>query len=226
MPQTTKISLEDLKQFVADHNLPDGKKLGEIIDFSNRKPLLIAGELANPCRLADMGAPDLPIIPIRLENICRTWADSLDPREITPGIHHVTIARSPGWWEISYITLIELKDMKKLVNWLDGNTPNTWAPKRLNEGIIRLENDLGLSTPSMEDISWDGEIESVNTQIPNPNGPIIDLASVIVPIHTRSGCYNSRGRIIRCAHIMQNDFHENYFRRGSSFKWNQLLDVI
>ena len=50
--------------------------------------------LANPYRLADINAPTMPIIPVRIENICRTWADNLDARDVNPGVHHVTIVRS------------------------------------------------------------------------------------------------------------------------------------
>ena len=109
-------------------------------------------------------APDMPIIPVRLEGICRTWADNLDARDIQPGIHHVTLARSPGWWERSFITLLELPDMKKLVGWLDGAFSNTWAPKRLAEGLIRLENDIELMPPKLDEISWDGIEEKVEVE--------------------------------------------------------------
>ena len=84
----------------------------------------------------------MPIIPVRLEGICRTWADNLDPWDIQPGIHHVTLAGFAGVVERSFITLLELQDMKKMVSWLDGANSNTWAPKRLAEGVIRLESDI------------------------------------------------------------------------------------
>ena len=226
VPNIGKLDLDGLKEYVGKFTLESGKMVSELIDLDKRRPLLIAGELANPYRLCDIMAPEMPIIPVRLENVCRTWADNLDPRDIQPGIHHVTLARSPGWWERSFITLLELTDMKKMVAWLDGSSSNTWAPKRLAEGIIRLENDMKLESPRLEDISWDGVEEKVTVKIPEPNGPELDLSSIMIPINTRSGCYNSRGRVIRCAHYPQAEFHEKLFRRGSSFKWDKILNFL
>jgi hypothetical protein len=225
MPESESIDLEGLKTYIGSHSLEDGSKVSDVINLEKRRPLLIAGELANPYRLCDIMAPEMPIIPVRLENICRTWADNLDSRDVVPGIHHVTIVRSPGWWERSFITLVEPADMKRMVQWLDGSKPNTWAPKKLAEGIIRLENDLELSSPLFEQISWDGINEEVDIEIPESNGPSLDLSTLIVPINTRTGCYNSRGRVNRCSHFAQTEFHEKMFRRGSSFKWSDMLDV-
>lgn len=226
MPNLDSINLEQLREYVGSFELENGTTVSQNIDLSKRRPLLIAGELANPYRLCDIMAPDMPLIPVRLENICRTWADNLDSRDIQPGIHHVTIVRSPGWWERSFITMLELPDMKKLVNWLDGPNANTWSPKRLAEGVIRLENDMGLLSPNLEDISWDGVEERITLPIPDANGPSLDMSTIMVPINTRSGCYNSRGRVNRCYHYPQTEFHEKMFRRGSSFKWNQTLDYL
>ena len=226
MPEKGEVSLDDLRDYVGRFRLENEKTLSEVVDLNKRRPLLVAGELANPYRLCDIAAPDMPLIPVRLENICRTWADNLDSRDVSPGIHHVTIAKSPGWWERSFITLLELPDMKKLVSWLDGQRPGTWAPKRLADGVIRLENDMDLMPPSIDDVSWDGVQENIAIGIPDSNGPKLDLTSIMIPINTRQGCYNSRGRIVRCAHYPQTEFHETLFRRGSSFKWNQVLDCI
>ena len=226
MPNLDSINLEQLREYIGSFELENGTTVSQNIDLSKRRPLLIAGELANPYRLCDIMAPDLPIIPVRLEGVCRTWADNLDPRDIQPGVHHVTLARSPGWWERSFITLLELPDMKKLVAWLDGSSANTWSPKRLAEGIIRLENNMELMSPDLGDISWDGIEEKVTVDIPTPNGPELDLSTIMIPINTRTGCYNSRGRVIRCVHYPQTEFHEKLFRRGSSFKWDQILNFM
>lgn len=226
MPKGASINLEGLREYIGEFRLNNGKFLREIMDFSNSKPMLIAGELANPYRLCDIMVGNMPIIPVRLENICRTYADNLDSREITPGIHHITIARSIGWWESSFITLVDLSTMKKMVSWLDNNNPSTWAPKRLAEGTVRLENDMMIMAPRIEDVSWDGDEESINCNMPSANGPAIDLSSLIVPINTRQGCYNHRGRIVKCRHHPQTEFHENLFRRGSSFKWDQILTYL
>ena len=45
----------------------------------------------------------MPIFIARLENLCRTYSDGLDSRMIQPGIHHITLARSEGWWEKTHI---------------------------------------------------------------------------------------------------------------------------
>ena len=226
MPDSETISLEQLRDYIANHVFEDGSKLSEKIDLTKRRPLLISGELANPYRLSDINASDMPIIPVRLENICRTWADNLDARDVQPGVHHVTLARSPGWWEVTYLTLLELPEMKRLVQWLDGPHANTWLPKRLAEGNIRLESDMEIGNPTLEEISWDGVTEKVTVEMPASNGPTLDLSSIMVPINSRQGCYNSRGRIIRCTHYPQSKFHEDLFRRGSSFKWGDLLSYL
>lgn len=226
MPNKDKINLNELREFIGNHTTKDGQSLSSLVNLENSRPLLIAGELANPYRLADINAPTMPIIPVRIENICRTWADNLDARDVNPGVHHITIVRSPGWWEVTYLTMIEPKDMKRIVQWLDGNRENTWSPKRLAEGIIRLESDISLDSPSIEDISWDGIEEIVKSEIPKASGPELDLSTIIVPINTRHGCYNSRGRVIRCQHYKQKEFHDNLFRLGSSFTWSDLIDVL
>ena len=61
--------------------------------------------------------------------------------------------------------------MKKLVAWLDGSFSNTWAPKRLAEGVIRLENDMELMPPKLDEISWDGIEEKVEVGIPAAKWP-------------------------------------------------------
>ena len=89
-----------------------------------------------------------------------------------------------------------------------------------------LENDMDLLSPEFEQISWDGKEEKVEVSMPPANGPALDLSTVMVPINTRSGCYNSRGRVNRCVHYLQTDFHEKMFRRGSSFKWSDMLNFL
>jgi hypothetical protein len=85
---------------------------------------------------------------------------------------------------------------------------------------------MELIPPNLEDISWNGIDEKVTVDMPAPNGPELDLSTIMIPINTRTGCYNSRGRVIRCAHYPQTEFHEKLFRRGSSFKWDQILNFL
>ena len=226
MPTNDSISLEELQTWVGEHTLDDGRKVADVIDVSKQQPVLLAGELANPYRLADIMAPNLVIIPIRLEGLCRTWSDGLDSREIQPGIHHVTIASSPGWWEISHLALLQLNEIKRLVTWLDGNYPGSWKPVKSAEGVIRLENDSEIGHPSTDEISWNGIEEKVLIGVPSANGPALDLSKIIIPVHTRYGCYDSRGRIIRCVHVPQRTFHDKLFRRGSSKLWSDLLKTL
>ena len=74
-------------------------------------------------------------------------------------------------------------------------------------------------------LNWDGVKETISVGSPAPTGPSLDLSNVMVPIHTKWGCYDSRGKIIRCSHVNQRDFHTNYFRRGSSKKWQDILKI-
>jgi hypothetical protein len=116
--------------------------------------------------------------------------------------------------------------MKALVKWLDGTIPGAWRPIRSAEGVIRLENDAQIGYPSAGQMSWDGIEERVEVEMPAANGPALDLSTIIIPIHTKYGCYDSRGKIIRCAHMPQRTFHDEMFRRGSSKKWNTLIKTL
>ena len=64
-----------------------------------------------------------------------------------------------------------------------------------------------------------------NEAMPKIKGPELELADIFVPIHTNYGCYDSRGKIIRCAHVGQRKFHEDFFRKGSSKKWDNILKI-
>ena len=192
--------------------------------MSDRKPFLLLGELANPYRLQDIGIGPLPIYTIRLSGLCRTYADAFDSREVKPGVHHITLARTAGWWETSHLALATIDQMKQMVTWLDQGRRGTWKPVKPAEGMLHFETQQILP-PTPEDISWNGHVESVEIQAPEFNGPQIELNQVMVPIHANYGCYDNRGRLSRCAHIGQRDFHENVFRRGSSKKWADILDI-
>jgi len=192
--------------------------------MQERRPFLLLGELANPYRLQDIGMGPLPIYTVRLSGLCRTYADGLDSREITPGVHHITLARTVGWWERSHLALATIDQMKKMVAWLDQGRKGTWKPVKPAEGLLHFEPEA-LLPPTADDVVWDGSMETVQIQEPVFNGPQIDLKQVMVPIHAQYGCYDNRGRLARCVHISQRDFHENMFRRGSSKKWTDILDI-
>lgn len=203
--------------------------LGDMLEKENtenidqRYPILLNGECANPYRLQDINIGPLPLLVVRLEDVCRTWADSLDAREVRPGVHHVTIASSKGWWEPSILGLATKPQMKKLLGWLNEGNRDSWKPLKLAEGVVRFEQSPLPSSPSDSMIEWDGQTERLSHTMPEPSGPSISTELIFVPIHVRLGTYNNRGRIVRCVHKNQREFHEKLFRRGSSFKWNEVL---
>jgi hypothetical protein len=192
--------------------------------LEGRRPILLQGELANPYRLQEMGMSAMPLLPVRLEDLCRTWADGLDARDAYPGIHHVTLARTPGWWEMAIIGLATSDQLKAIRAWLDDGKPHVWRPVKLAEGGLRLER-AELQPPESNDVEWDGQTERVTRASPVPTGPRLDLDGVLVVVHTRLGCYNHRGRLARCVHVQQRPFHENLFRKGSSHRWDDVLSV-
>jgi|TARA_Y100000991_G_scaffold47041_1_gene33451 hypothetical protein len=193
--------------------------------IADRRPILLQGELANPYRLQEMNMGPLPLLTVRLEGICRTWADGLDPRDAYPGIHHVTLARTPGWWERSHLGLASKEQLKLIREWLDNGVRSTWRPVKLGEGGVRFEHDSKLEPPSSSDVEWDGTNERVSIDAPPPTGPSISLDELLVVVHTRQGCYNHRGRLARCVHMHQRPFHEGLFRKGSSHRWNEILTL-
>ena len=95
-----------VEQLLAQHNAPA---------MSERRPFLLLGELANPYRLQDIGIGPMPIYTVRLSSLCRTYADGLDSREVIPGVHHITLARTKGWWEKSHLAMATLEQMKEMV---------------------------------------------------------------------------------------------------------------
>lgn len=205
-----------LEELLAAHDAPS---------LSDRKPVLLIGELANPYRLQDMNMGTLPLLPVRLEGLCRTWADALDPRESYPGVHHVTLARTPGWWELAYIGMASQEQLMRIKQWLENGVRGSWRPVKLAEGNVRFEHDMTLQAPHEGDVEWDGTSEYVKLQTPDATGPSLDLNDVMVLVHARQGCYNHRGRLARCAHMNQRSFHENLFRKGSSHRWDEILTL-
>ena len=206
------VTVDDL---LATHDAPP---------MQERKPFLLLGELANPYRLQDIGIGPLPIYTVRLSGLCRTYADGFDNREVKPGVHHITLARTNGWWEKSHLALATIEQMKQMITWLDQGRKGTWKPVKPAEGMLHFETQQ-LMPPTTENMIWDGHVESVDIKAPEFNGSEIDLKQVMVPIHANYGCYDNRGRLARCVHIGQREFHDTMFRRGSSKKWSDILDI-
>jgi hypothetical protein len=225
------LNLQEIQQYCSNFTT-EGKSIDSILSQENsellqdRKPFLLLGELANPFQLNRLNIGPMPIFTIRLENLCRTYADGLDIRMINPGIHHMTLARSKGWWEKTHMAMATIGQMKSMITWLNnGRRSGDWKPVKPAEGLIRFENNSQIRSPSMDMIHWDGTSETVNQDPPQPTGPSIELKQIMTPIHTKWGCYDSRGKIIRCTLVGQRDFHTNYFRRGSSKKWQDILKI-
>jgi len=225
------LNLQEMQQYCSDFTC-EGETIDSILSQENaellqdRKPFLLLGELANPFQLNRLNIGPMPIFIIRLENLCRTYADALDNRMINPGIHHVTLARSEGWWEKAHVAMATIGQMKSMITWLNnGRKAGDWKPVKPAEGVIRFENDPQIKSPSMDMLHWDGTSENVKQKPPEPTGPAIELTQIMTPIHTKWGCYDSRGKLIRCSLVGQRDFHTNYFRRGSSKKWQDILKI-
>ena len=221
---------EDLKTYfrrygTKEASLDELLRANESPSIDERRPILLQGELANPYRLQEMNIGPLPLLSVRLEGLCRTWADGLDPRDAYPGVHHVTLARTPGWWERSHIGLATRDQLKIIRDWLDNGVRSTWRPVKLAEGSVRFEHDPFLVPPDVSAVEWDGTTECVTAPAPAPTGPCISLDELLVVVHTRQGCYNHRGRLARCVHMHQRAFHEGLFRKGSSHRWSDVLTL-
>lgn len=206
--------------------LDDWLKDNDMSPMSARRLYLVIGELGNPYRLADIGISGMPIIPVRMDGICRTWTDVLDNRELHPGIHHVMLARTSGWWERTQLAFPDKDQSRALTTWLNNGSSTVWQQKRLAEGSIRISPAEDLFTPTPNQLEWDGKQEWVEAPSPQPNGAKINLADIIVPLFTRQGIYDHRGRIARCSHHLQRPFHHDIFRRGSAKAWDQAIDTL
>ena len=226
-----EISFDSLKQSLALSEV-DNTTLEQFLIansaplLSERMPILLLGELANPFQLARLRLGSVPVINVRLQNLCRTYSDGLDSRMIRPGIHHVTLARTKGWWETTHLAFVTLPQAKQMIEWLNNRRHGNWRPVKPNEGNLRVENNSTLSPPPFESLEWDGKTEICIADEPAPNGPAIDITQVMVPIYTKNGCYDSRGKLIRCVHVGQIEFHANFFRRVSSKRCQDILEIV
>ena len=207
------------------HTVHDLLQAFDEAPMSERRPFILLGELANPYRLQDIGLGSMPIFTTRISGLCRTYADALDNREVKPGVHHITLARTEGWWESAHLGMATVEQMKRMIAWLDQGRKGTWRPVKPAEGSLHFENGL-LPSPLLDNVSWDGAKEVVESPAPAFTGCEVDLSTVMVAVHTQHGCYDNRGRLARCVHIGQREFHEKMFRRGSSKKWNDILDIV
>ena len=106
----------------------------------------------------------------------------------------------------------------------DNGVRSTWRPVKLGEGSLRFEH-AAIDAPTIGEVEWDGATERVSSTPPAPTGPSIALDEVLVVVHTRQGCYNHRGRIARCVHMHQRQFHEGLFRKGSAQRWDEIITL-
>ena len=225
------MSVDDLKLNVATWKTDSGVSVDDLLRQEESPPMhersliLLLGELANPRRLVDIYAGPMPIINVRIDDFCRTWTDTLDPRMMNPGVHHVTAARTPGWWEATHLGFATIPQIRQLIGHLDDGSRGKWKPGKLNEGRLHVLHNAGLAPPTIDDLQWDGESERVDIERPPFDGPELQLSEVFTPLHTRQGCYNHRGRLARCVHHQHRSFHNNIFRRGSAQRWDDVISV-
>lgn len=225
------MSCDDIKSSVAEWKSESGQSVAALLQqegvapMSERRLILLLGELANPRKLADIGAGPLPLINVRIDDICRTWTDTLDPRMMNPGVHHVTAARTQGWWEATHLGFATMPQVRQLMEHLEDGSRGKWKPGKLAEGQLHVLHDSTLAPPTIDDLVWDGESERVEIERPAFDGPELPLHEIFTPLHTRQGCYNHRGRLARCVHHLHRAFHNNIYRRGSARQWDDVISV-
>ena len=112
----------------------------------------------------------MPVINVRIDDVCRTWTDTLDSRMMIPGVHHVTVARTHGWWEATHLGFATLPQIRQLVEHLDDRSRGKWKPGKLAEGQVHVLHDASLMAPSVDDLVWDGESERVEIDRPPFDG--------------------------------------------------------
>ena len=216
----SKVILENEEMKLEEWFSANGKS-----PVAERTPFLLCGELANPYRLVDLGISGMPIFPVRMDGICRVWTDVIDGREVQPGIHHVTLARTTGWWETTWIGLADKEQARVMTEWLNGGRGTAWRWARLAEGELSIHFGEVLFSPQYDQVSWDGEKESVLIEAPPRTGPVIEKSGVRAILFTKQGCYDNRGKLARCVHFKQRQFHDEMFRRGSAGIWNEIIDI-
>ena len=225
-----EVPISDIRKEIAKIDI-DGKRLDSKLSemgqasLDERFPILLLGELANPWTLSNLKLGAIPIFSAVIENLCRVWSDGLDSRYSNPGVHHVTLARSENWCENTYVGFATKIQMKKMFEWLDNGVKGSWKPAKITEGVIRLSNFEVEEIPKSA-VTYNGEAEIVDYQIPTIEGSILPLAELFIPLHTRRGSYNNRGKLARVQHFNQRDFHNNLFRKGSSFPFDQVLNIM
>ena len=228
------LTQEELLDWLSNCNIltEDGEiQLAKWLDENQKNPIeeripfILCGELGNPHRLVDLGISGMPMVPIRMDGICRVWTDVIDGREVSPGIHHVTLARTEGWWESSWLGFASKDEARKMTEWLNDGIGTNWRWATLAEGKISIHLGDKLLPPSENLMSWDGKTERVEQNAPELTGPKLEIAGLKAILFTRQGCYDNRGKLARCAHIRQRQFHDSMFRRGSSKQWNDIIDI-
>jgi len=229
------LSLRDLKSWLQgqDVELEDGSTetleswlaKSRMTPVEERLAFLLPGELANPNRLVDLAISGMPIIPVRMDGVCRVWTDVIDGREVSPGIHHITLARTDGWWETTWLGLPDMEQAQSMTRWLNDGMGTAWRWSKIAEGQLSLHIGEIIYPPNPEMVNWNGEIEKVESKAPSRSGPLLDWSEIKVILFTRQGCYDNRGRLARCCHIRQRQFHTDMFRRGSAKQWDEIIDI-
>ena len=95
------MSVPGLNKTISEWKTESGESVDSILSrlgvplMQERKLILLTGELANPSRLYEIGAGPMPIINVRIDDVCRTWNDTLDARMVQPGVHHIWHGEEP-----------------------------------------------------------------------------------------------------------------------------------
>ena len=82
--EAESMSVDELRNTVSEWKSASGDSIDSILStlgapsMQERRLILLIGELANPSRLYDIGAGPMPIINVRIDDVCRTWNDTLD----------------------------------------------------------------------------------------------------------------------------------------------------
>ena len=69
---------------------------------------------------------------------------------------------------------------------------------------------MELMSPNLDDISWDGTEEKVTVDIPTPNGPELDLSTIMIPINTRTDAITAEAGSFDAYIILKQNSMRNY----------------
>ncbi len=223
--------LDALRSWAGTLQDDQGARLGDLLNaegaapLDQRRPFLLLGELPiRSARQPSSRGGTHPSCPVGKPVPDVDGQPRRAPHSARPSSRH--LCPHPGWWEECppWPPVTEGNEALHHVA-VSGPAKATGAGFVSRKEVTSLEH-APLDPPAIEDVTWDGSVERVERGAPAPTGAGIDLASVMVPVHARRGCYDHRGRLARCVHLPQRAFHEGVFRRGSARDWSDVLDTL